>query len=70
MALAANSGKREGRQRWPKQRQRKGRQQFTKNRSNISRIGAGEGGDGGSSSSGSGNGDGDNGATTPQPWQR
>jgi hypothetical protein len=30
MALAANSGKREGRQLWPKQRQRKGSQQSTK----------------------------------------
>jgi len=32
MVLAANSGKRKRRQRWPKQRQRKGRQQSTKKR--------------------------------------
>ena len=31
MVSAANSGKREGRQWWPKQRQRKDRQQSTKN---------------------------------------
>ncbi len=43
MASAANKGKREGRQRWPKQRQRKGRHNQPKSGSNSSENGAGGG---------------------------
>ena len=77
----ANSGKREGRQRWPKQRQRKADNNQPKSGSNSSRNGAGGGGEGGSrgSGSGSGNGNGCNGgdnaaamaAVTAAPtWRR
>jgi hypothetical protein len=68
VASAANSGKREGRQWWSKQRQRKALARADNNQpksgSNGSRNGAGDGGDGGSRSSGNGDGgnDGDNAA--------